>query len=238
MRAVGLSLLPVALTAAAAQPQRDYANISAKAERFFKYQEWPNAAAMYELMMEDSASVASNYSRAIVVAGMRDLPDYQMSVFQRSQTNLVPMAQVLDGVQQVSFSLGNASLYEDFLKLLLKRQPWLGRSVDRRLLDYYLFRRDADGIVRMSGVMLSTAPDNVVYLSTLGQGLMMLGNYQEACDVYRRILILQPDNACALLALGNYLYINDRPDEALPYLRKANSLSPSPYLVGLIRSCE
>ena len=48
---------PADATAGSQQPVRDYATISAKAGRFFKYREWANAAAMYELMIEDSASV-------------------------------------------------------------------------------------------------------------------------------------------------------------------------------------
>lgn len=229
---------PADATAGSQQPVRDYATISAKAGRFFKYREWANAAAMYELMIEDSASVPMNYANAIVVAGMRNLPDYQMSVFERSQSNLVPMAQVLQGVRQVSFSLGEAGLYERFLHLLLERQPWLGRSIDRQLLDYYLFRRDADGIVRMSRLMLSTAPDNTNYLNSLADGLILQSKYEESADVYRKILVLEPNNLTALLALGNYLLINKQPDEALPYLSQANRIAPSPDLAEKIKQCR
>lgn len=229
---------PADATAGSQQPVRDYATISAKAGRFFKYREWANAAAMYELMIEDSASVPMNYANAIVVAGMRNLPDYQMSVFERSQSNLVPMAQVLQGVRQVSFSLGEAGLYERFLHLLLERQPWLGRSIDRQLLDYYLFRRDADGIVRMSRLMLSTAPENTGYLNSLADGLMLQSKYEESADVYRKILVLEPNNLTALLALGNYLFINKQPDEALPYLSQANRIAPSPDLAEKIKQCR
>lgn len=231
------TMWPTDATAGAQPHVRDYAVISAKAERFFKYKEWANAAAMYELMIEDSASVAMNYANAIVVAGMRNLPDYQMSVFERSQSKLVPMAQVLQGVRQVSFSLGEAGLYERFLHLLLERQPWLGRSIDRQLLDYYLFRRDADGIVRMSRLMLSTAPENTGYLNSLADGLMLQGKYEECADVCRKILVLDPDNITALLALGNYLLLSRQPDEALPYLNRANRIAPSPDLAEKIRQC-
>lgn len=232
------TMWPTDATAGAQPPVRDYAAISAKAGRFFKYREWANAAAMYELMIEDSASVAMNYANAIVVAGMRNLPDYQMSVFERSQSKLVPMAQVLQDVRQVSFSLGEAGLYERFLHLLLERQPWLGRSIDRQLLDYYLFRRDADGIVRMSRLMLSTAPDNTNYLNSLADGLMLQSKYEESADVYRKILVLEPNNLTALLALGNYLFINKQPDEALPYLSQANRIAPSPDLAEKIKQCR
>lgn len=232
------TMWPTDATAGAQPPVRDYAAISAKAGRFFKYREWANAAAMYELMIEDSASVAMNYANAIVVAGMRNLPDYQMSVFERSQSKLVPMAQVLQGVRQVSFSLGEAGLYERFLHLLLERQPWLGRSIDRQLLDYYLFRRDADGIVRMSRLMLSTAPENTGYLYSLADGLMLQSKFEESTEVYQTILVLDPNNITALLALGNYLFISGQPDEALPYLSRANRIAPSPDLAEKIRQCR
>ena len=90
LRAIGLTLLPVALNATAAQPQRDYATVSAKAERFFKYQEWANAAAMYEIMMEDSAHVAGTYSSAIAVAGMRSCPTTRCRYLNEARKTLSP----------------------------------------------------------------------------------------------------------------------------------------------------
>ena len=132
-------------------PRRpDYGSVAVKAQRFFKYGEWPNAAAMYELMLEERPKVCDTYAHAIVTAGMRSMPDYEIALAEKAQANLVPLDSLLQGVRRVSFSLGQTSRYEHFLLLLKERQPWLGRSIDKQLLRYYLFRRNGPGIIRYS----------------------------------------------------------------------------------------
>ena len=78
-------VLLVGCASANAAVTRDYDAIATKAARFFHYREWTNAAAMYELMIEDSAKVCDTYAHAIVTAGMRNLPDYEMSLLERAQ---------------------------------------------------------------------------------------------------------------------------------------------------------
>ena len=58
---------------------------------------------MYELMIEDSAKVCDTYAHAIVTAGMRNLPDYEMSLLERAQSQLIPLDSVFQGVRRVSF---------------------------------------------------------------------------------------------------------------------------------------
>ncbi len=215
--------------------RRSYEATAEKASRFFRYGEWANAAAMYELMMEERPKVCDNYSHAIVVAGMRSLPDYEMAVTERAQANLVPMDSLLQGVRSVSFSLGQTSQYEGYLLLLKERQPWLGRSIDKQLLRYYLFRRNGEGIVTYSRIMLSGAPDNADFMLALAQGQLLQGNYEGAVDTYRQLLAMHPYNYEALLYLGNYFKNNGRMEEALGYLRRAMSLKPTPYVAGMIR---
>ena len=67
---------------------------------------------------------------------------------------------------------------------------------------------------------------------------MLQSKYEESADVYRKILVLEPNNLTALLALGNYLFINKQPDEALPYLSQANRIAPSPDLAEKIKQCR
>ena len=94
----------------APSPQkRSYEATAIKAQRFFKYREWPNAAAMYELMLEEQPKNCDTYAHAIVVAGMRSMPDYEIALAEKAQANLVPVDSLLHGVQRVSFSLGETS---------------------------------------------------------------------------------------------------------------------------------
>lgn len=214
---------------------RDYEATAAKAQRFFKYQEWANAAAMYEIMLEDSAKVVDTYAHAIAVAGMRKLPDYQMSLLERAQANLIPMGDVLRGVQQVSFAMGHNSLYENFLLLVKERQPWLTRSIEKQLLSYYMFRRNAPEIIRYSRIMLSGAPDNAEYLSNLATGYMLEGNDTDGIATYKRLLEYHPSNYKTLLVLGNYYDLKGDTAQALRYLRQADSIQPTPYVTEILK---
>jgi tetratricopeptide (TPR) repeat protein len=214
---------------------RDYDQIAAKASRFFKYQEWANAAAMYELMIEDSAKVCSTYGHAIVVAAMRRMPDYEISLLERAQQNLIPVDSVFNAVQNVSFGLGQSSLYENFLLLVKDRQPWMKRNIEKQLLNYYVFRRNAPQMIRYSEIMLSGAPENVNYLTSLAQGYMLNGDEEAGIAKYKDILALYPDDYNTLLTLGNYYAIKNARQEALPYLQRADSISPTPYVKELIK---
>lgn len=227
-----LMMLPVALSGS---PARDYAATAAKAERFFKYQEWANAAAMYEVMLEDSAKVVDTYAHAIAVAGMRNLPDYEMSLLERAQKNLIPLDSVFEGVKTVSFAMGHNSLYENFLLLVKERQPWLTRSIEKQLLRYYMFRGNAPEIIRYSKIMLSGAPDNAEYLGNLAMGYMLDGNDDEGIAVYKRLLDYHPDNYKALLMLGNYYDMKGDTAQALGYLRHADSIRATPYVTEILK---
>ena len=230
MRNVLLWCLVAAMPAcAAAVVKRDYAATAAKAERFFKFQEWANAAAMYEIMLEDSAKVVDTYAHAIAVAGMRNMPDYEMSLLERAQAQLIPMDSVLRG---------HNSLYENFLLLVKDRQPWLTRSIEKQLLRYYLFRRNAPEIVRYSRVMLSGAPENAEYLGNLAFGYMLDGDEENGIATYKRLLEYHPDNYKALLMLGNYYDLKGDTAQALRYLCHADSIRSTPYVTALLRRLD
>jgi hypothetical protein len=230
---LGLSIAVLPMSASGAVT-RDYAATAAKAARFFKYQEWANAAAMYEIMLEDSAKVVDTYAHAIAVAGMRNMPDYEMSLLERAQKNLIPMDSVFHGVQRVSFAMGHNSLYENFLLLVKQRQPWLTRSIEKQLLRYYMFRSNAPEIIRYSKIMLSGAPENAEYLGNLAMGYMLDGNDAEGIATYRRLLEYHPDNYKTLLVLGNYYDMKGDTLQALRYLRHADSIRATPYVTQLI----
>lgn len=225
-------------TAVASAPSRDYAEVKVKAERFFQFKEWPNAAAMYELMLEDSAKVADTYCHAIVAAAMRDMPDYEMSLMERAQQNLIPVDTIFAGVRRVSFSIGHTSLYENFLNLVKERQPWLKRSIEKQLLGYYIFRRNAPRIIEYSKIMLSGAPGNRQYMYDLAQGYLLDGQTGEGIATFKKILEKHPDDYESLLVLGNYYADNGQDAVALEYLRRAYAIKPTPYVKKLIERIE
>lgn len=248
MRIPTLFILFLALTGATLQSfaarnatglqRRSYEATAQKAERFFKYGEWANAAAMYELLLEERPKECETYAHAIVTAGMRDMPDYEMALLDRAQANLVPTDSLLSDVRRVSFSLGCTSQYEKLLLLMKERQPWLGRSIDKQLLRYYLFRHNGEEVIKYSRIMLSGAPDNAEFLLALAQGQLALADYAGAMNTYRTLLAYHPDNYTALLYLGNYYKDRNDPQEALFFLRRALVIKPTPYVKQAIDSLE
>lgn len=215
-------------------PSKDYDALTARAERFFHYKEWANAAATYEVMLDERPGDIGAYAHAIVVAGQRHMPDYQMALMEKSQSNLVPTDSLLANVRKVSYRLGEASHYEKFLQLLRERQPWMGRSIEKQLLAYYVSRRDGEAMVSYSRLMLRTAPDNAYYLSCEAQGYLLLGKYNEAVTTYLKLLEAHPHNYEALLYLGNYYETRQEYAVALPYLEAAQKLHPTPYVAALL----
>ncbi len=212
----------------------NYTLLKNKALRFMQYKEWDSASAMYELMIDQQPKVIDNYVRAIVVAGMQGNAEAQMSLMERSQRNLIPLDSIFSGVKTESFALGQSKLYEHFLLIVKERQPWLKRNLEKQLLNYYIFRRDAKRIVKYSKIMLSGAKTNSQFLSYLALGYMLSGEYAEAMDVYKRIVDLYPDNVDALLELGNYYLMQGNDAQARIYLEQAYKINPTPYVAKLL----
>ena len=71
--------------------------------------------------------------------------------------------------------------------------------------------------------------------SAIGHILLYARHYDEATHELRSVLALQPDDAEALWYLGTVLIAQGRPEEAIPVLEKALSVSDrSPVIVGFL----
>lgn len=220
----------------------DYATLQVKAQRFYHYQEWPSAIAMYTLMLQEQPAVPSTYAHAIVAAGMQQDPARQVAFLRQSMDAHVPLDSIYDLVQQLAFEQGNAPLYENFLESTGNTFHWLRRNIDARLLQYYTWRRNANSMVIYARRMLDGLPDNTDYLTALADGLMLRDDQQQAIDIYLHILAIDPDNYHALLVLGNYYdnlshldrFNTEAPILARQYLSRADALRPTPYVTNLL----
>ncbi|MDE5785011.1 MAG: hypothetical protein K2H98_00605, partial [Duncaniella sp.] len=121
-------------------------------------------------------------------------------------------------------------VYEDFLLMIAHREPWVSRSIDAYLLRYYNYRCDGPGMVAYADKMLAGLPDDVTFLHDKARGLMLMGDFAAAMDVYRHIVKVAPDNVDALLALGFYAESQGDKTAALPYFERAYSIMPTPYI--------
>lgn len=242
---IRLSILPmivaVAITASAAT---DYEKLSDRAERAFSYQEWNSALAMYELMIDSRPLEIPTYYKAIVTGGMIDKDDIQISMLERTQNLGIALDSIFSGVKNVSFAIGEGDTYEKFLKLVRERQPWLTRSINTYLLEYYDFRNDAENMIEMAETLLKETPDNVQYVRILAKAYMMAGRAEDGIKCYKHIVGEYPQDYDSLLNLG--LYYNRCLGEAAgddvadcsalaeTYLAEAYSVRPTPYVAHLL----
>lgn len=218
----------------AVSPAMDFSILDAKASRFAQFGEWASTSAMLTLMLDMRPDSAPLYARAIIAEGMQRHPDAQQQLLHAALEHGVPIDSLLAGVRTRSITLGHADLYETFLTDIPRTHPWLRRTIDSYLLRYYIFRRNPRGIITYARIMLQGLPDSQEFLLALASGYVQAGQYPEAIATYQHILTLNPDNLTALLYIGNYLLITGEPRQARPYLDRANTLAPTPYLATLL----
>ncbi len=214
-----------------------YPQLQEKAQRAFDHSEWASAAALLDLMLEEKPTIADTYGQAIVANAMRNDIASEMRLMQKALDNYIPFDSVFSRVRQWSFSLGKTHLLEQFLKETRTNYPWMQRTINGYLLKYYTFRRNGQEMVIYSNTMLSGAPDNIEFLTSLADGYMLLGMENNGIETYQKILHNDPENLNALLSLGN-LYA-DRPDKesrtlAKQYLERAYALRATPYVAARI----
>ena len=216
-----------------------YPQLKEKAERAFNHAEWASASTLYDLMLEEKPDVPDTYGQAIVANAMRGDHAAEMRLMQKALDNHIPFDSVFSRVSQWSFHLGKTHLYEEFLKETREGHPWMKRTIDGNLLKYYSFRRNGELMVEYSRIMLSGAPDNVGFLTTLAEGYMLLGMDAEGVAAYRKVLDVSPDDLNALLSLGNFYAANDDDQasrvKAMEYLEKAYSIRATPYVAATLK---
>ena len=246
-KAIGMAVAVMMLLGAGkAVAASDYDAMRLKAERFFGYQEWGSALAMYEVMLDMRPKDIPTYYLAIFAGGMLGNENQQMNFFERTQKQGIALDSIFSGVRRVSFGNGEGDEYEKFLKLVRERQPWLSRGIDVYLLDYYSFRNDAERMIELAERLLVDTPDNMEYVRILAKAYMMASREAEGVECYKHILKAVPDDYDALLCLGVYYHNAIRSESPLSaqdcaalaeaYLAEAYRLRPTPYLASLLAS--
>lgn len=239
-RAAALLLLLTALLlparAAAAQPDN---SMEARADRFFHYREWVSATALYGVLLDKTPDDTRLYGRAIVAAGMTGDTLRQVQFTDMALKAHVAVDSLFTSVERTSFSVGQTSLYEDYLLTTRRHEPWLARIIDSYLMRYYTYRRDPDGMIAYSRLMLEGNPESLSLLYTLAQGLLLKGDTESALITYRKILELNPESLEALLYLANYYDQFSQADtgaaqEALSFFSAAANITTTPYIQSAI----
>ncbi len=225
----------IALAATAAAAAADLGLTCVRAERAFRYGEWAQAAALTELALDERPDSARLYARAIVAEGMLADTVRSAALLERAMAHGVALDSVVDAVRADAFGIGEAHIYDSFLLRARRQMPWLARAIDARLLDYYAMRGDGERVVELATAMLTGLPESTRYLDLLARGYDMQGLDAEADATRRRLLDVDPDNLDALRALGCSLMRQGRRDDALPLLRRAQAIHPTPYIDNMLR---
>lgn len=224
-----ISMVPV--RAFSAEPGT---STEARAARFFSYREWINAGALYTMLLGDHPTNTLYCSRAIVAAGMLGDTLQQTTLTNNALDAHTPIDSLFTAVERTSFSVGQTSLYEAYLLHTKSTSPWLSRVIDGYLMRYYAYRRNPDGMIAYSRIMLSGNPESQPFLFTLAQGYLLNGQTDEAIKTYQHIIELNPQSLEALLYLANYYDSSGNKAQALHYFQRAASIKATPFVEAAI----
>lgn len=205
-----------------------------RATRAFDNREWANAAALYELLLDERPDSAVLYGRAIVANDMISDTAACVELMERAMSHGVPFDTVLADVRRASFSIGRGSAYGAYLESLRTRFPWMQRAVDKALLSYYSYRNDGPLMEVYAKLMLAGLPNSSEYRITLARAYLLTGRNELAVQTLETLLSDDPDNLDALLWLGNYYHQAGDDAAAEPYLAAAYRLKPTPYLANCL----
>lgn len=227
-------LLALMATPLRANTNNTLADLGLKATRYFDQKEWASASAMYSLLLDQRPDSAMLYGRAVAAAAMRGDDSGETALLRQALGAKVPLDSLFSSVRQACFSIGNAHLYEHFLLLSGRSEPWLSRKTDAMLLDYYTFRRDGAAMVTYARKLLAGMPDSRIFALRLAEGLLIEGRDAEARDTLASLVATHPDSFEALLYLGEMaLYAGDSA-AATDYLARARAIRATPRLDALL----
>ena len=94
-------------------------------------------------------------------------------------------------------------------------------------LDDLLRANALDEVVHHSRHILQYFPKNVATYRILGQALLANGRWNEAGDLFRRVLSVYPDDSMAHMALSDICQQGGRPKDALWHLERAYEQDPN-----------
>lgn len=232
-----LSLLGCAFnTKASTEDSAAFDRLERKAARFFENAEWPNANAMYVLMLDQRPQDRNIYSAAIVSNIMAGDTARALDLIPRALSNLIPIDTVLTEVQRTSFSIGRGDLYENFLLKTRSEYPWYSRVINNYLLNYYDFRDNGPELVKYATIMLGGLPNDRRFLRLLARGQLLSGHILQAVETWHKIATFYPTDYDNLLDLANYYATVGDTSNAVEWFRRADAIRSTPYVTDYLRS--
>lgn len=235
LRLIVLALCIIATGEVAFAATPNIADLGKRANRFFDQQEWASASAVLSLLIDARPDSIPLYGQAITAAGMRGAEKEQIALLNQALHARIPIDSVFHAVGQTSFSIGQSDLLERFLKLSAEAEPWLARKIDASLLDYYAFRRDADGMLEYADRLIPAMPDNETFLLRRAEALLLLGRNTEAETAFADALKVNPDSLTALLYLGELARARGDENNARQYFARAAAIDLTPRIQSALQ---
>ena len=228
--AIALATLLLSAPALRGQTSQPDNSTAARAARFFSYREWINAGALYTMLLGDHPDNTLYCARAIVSAGMLGDTLQQTTLTNNALDAHIAVDSLLTAVERTSFSVGQTSLYEEYLLHTKSTSPWLARVIDGYLMRYYTYRRNPEGMIAYSKIMLSGNPESLPFLYTLAQGYLLSGQTDDAVGTYLKIVEIDPQSIDALLYLANYYDLIHDNSRALFFFEQASAINRTPFI--------
>ena len=242
--AAALLLVMPAVSSPAFAAKPDMKVLREKAGRFYAHSEWPNALAMFYAILEDEPDDIATYARAIVVSGIIQDTERQMSLFERAQNAGLSLDRLFDEVRKSAFEIGEPQEAERFFYRVKDHLPWMSRNIQIRLAKYYDIRNNGAKMVAMSDTLLALNARDPMILGIKARGYKLLDDYPSAVKCYKEILKIDPTDVDALLNIWVYYYYqvksrnlpisSEEVKEARLHLAEANRLQPSAYIERLL----
>lgn len=212
----------------------NYEQLRAKASRYAAQREWPNASAIYWLMLDQRPAETDTYADAMVSNTLAGDTATAVALIHTAMDNLVSPDSLFSTIRTRSFALGCPSIYQDLLIRARDNFPWMTRMVDRNLLSYYDYRNDGPQMVVYADKMLQGYPENTAYLRIKARGSLLCGDGPGAESIWRHILDIEPSNYDTLVDLSAYLVASGNKEAATPFIRRALDIRPTPYLQAML----
>lgn len=208
--------------------------LATKAVRAYDAAEWPNAAALYMLVIDRQPDNAPAYGRLMAAQQMMGDTAGIVATAERALAHAMPLDTLLEYPRAAAFAHDTPGTYESTLLQLQRSLPWLSRALDIRLLQYYTARRDRAGIEAYARRMLTLNPGDTHALYLMASSALAAGDIASAQSYWTRILAIDPDDYDALAAMATTLADTDHA-AAAAYARRALAIRPNPALEAIAR---
>lgn len=178
-----------------------------KAETHFDNGEWKEAAAMFNVLINESPSVLGLYPYAVASNDLGGDRDGVMAAVVLSEKSGIPLDSLFTRTKKFCTLFGDNGIYERLLLSIKGEQPWFKRIVNRYLLNFYIERKENAKGLGIVDEALETYPDNPSLLKSKAMILADLGKLDAAADCMEKVLLLNPSADDARMFLGNYCFI-------------------------------